>query len=476
MASLRNIPAMDELLEMSETQELQALYNREFVVRQLRMAVDDIRQELKLAKGEPSKAALKKQILSLLRDKISRADRGSLQRVVNGTGVVLHTNLGRAPLSERALENIMIMGRNYNNLEFDLEKGERGSRYQHVEELIKQLTGAEAALIVNNNAAAVLLSLTTLACGREAIVSRGQLIEIGGAFRIPDVMKQSGATLIEVGTTNKTYISDYAEAINEKTALLFSAHTSNYKIVGFCQEVGLNELVELGKEKNIPVVHDLGSGILADLGQWGLKDEPTVKACVMSGADLVTFSGDKLLGGPQAGIIAGKKEYINAMKKHQLTRALRVDKLNLAALEGTLLEYLSRDPLKNIPALRMLTASEDELLDRAEYLARLIRDVLETGDYIEAVRVVPVDDMVGGGAYPTYKIPGYGVEIVFAGDILEKISRRMRLMNPAFLSRKRDDKMLISVRTLLSGDEELIVTILRGALSAESGARKESGD
>lgn len=476
MASLRNIPAMDELLEMPETKDLQARYNREFVVGQLRLAVDDIRQELKLAKGEPSKDTLKSQILRHLMDKISQADRGSLQRVVNGTGVVLHTNLGRAPLGERALENLMIMGRNYNNLEFDLERGERGSRYQHVEELIKQLTGAEAALIVNNNAAAVMLCLTTLACGREVIVSRGQLIEIGGAFRIPDVMKQSGARLVEVGTTNKTYIGDYAEAINENTALLFSAHTSNYKIVGFCQEVALNELVTLGKAKNLPVVHDLGSGILADLGQWGLKDEPTVKACVASGADLVTFSGDKLLGGPQAGIIAGNCAYVNAMKRHQLTRALRVDKLNLAALEGTLLEYLSGDPLKSIPALKLLTASQAELRERAEFLAQLIRDDLETAEYIETVNVVPVDDMVGGGAYPTYKIDGYGLEIVFAGDILENLSRRMRLMNPGFLARKREDKMLISVRTLLGGDEELIVRMLRSALEAESRDRKESGD
>ncbi|NMC26632.1 MAG: L-seryl-tRNA(Sec) selenium transferase [Syntrophomonadaceae bacterium] len=476
MASLRNIPAMDELLEMPETRDLQTKYNREFVVGQLRLAVDDIRQELKLAKGEPGKAALRTGILARLRDRISQADRGSLQRVVNGTGVVLHTNLGRAPLGERALENLMIMGRNYNNLEFDLEKGQRGSRYQHVEELIKQLTGAEAALVVNNNAAAVLLCLTALACGREAIVSRGQLIEIGGAFRIPDVMKQSGAQLIEVGTTNKTYISDYVQAITENTGLLFSAHTSNYKIVGFCQEVGLDELVELGKAKNLPVVHDLGSGILADLGQWGLKDEPTVKACVASGADLVTFSGDKLLGGPQAGIIAGKRAYIEAMKKHQLTRALRVDKLNLAALEGTLLEYLSGEPLKRIPVLRLLTASVAELRDRAELLAGMIRAELHAGEYIEEVDVVPVDDMVGGGAYPTYKIDGYGLEIAFAGGILEAVSRRMRLMNPGFIARKREDKMLISVRTLLNGDEELVVTMLRSALEAESEARKESGD
>jgi len=298
-------------------QDLLGNYNREFIMDKLRRAVEESRQELRLNGRDSNKKELAAKILKRLDILIAAATQGTLQKVINGTGVVLHTNLGRAPLGQRALAYLNEIGQNYNNLEFNLENGERGSRYQHVEELLIALTGAEAGLVVNNNAAAVLLGLTALARDKEVIVSRGQLIEIGGAFRIPEVMKQSGARLVEVGTTNKTYISDYAQAINDDTALLFSAHTSNYKIIGFSEEVKLSDLAALGKERNIPVMHDLGSGILNDLGEWGLKDEPTVQASVASGADIISFSGDKLLGGPQAGIIVGKQKYITAMKKNQ---------------------------------------------------------------------------------------------------------------------------------------------------------------
>ena len=464
MINLRNIPAMDELLLLPQMQDLFKRYNREFVVGNLRQAVEETRQELRLIGGGDSKESLAARILYRLDKLISRADSGSLQKVINGTGVVLHTNLGRAPLGERALSNLNEMGRNYNNLEIDLETGERGSRYRHVEELLTTLTGAEAGMVVNNNAAAVLLGLTTLARGKEVIVSRGQLIEIGGAFRIPEVMKQSGAHLVEVGTTNKTYIADYAEAINEHTGLLFSAHTSNYKIVGFSEEVNLSELVALGKKRSIPVLHDLGSGILSDLGPWGLQDEPTVQASVASGADIITFSGDKLLGGPQAGIVVGKQKYIAAMKKNQLTRALRVDKLNIAALEGTLLEYLSGDPLQGIPVLNMLTAQKQELLDRAETLKADLEEKLLKSGRIMSIKVVKTDDMVGGGAYPTYKIPGYGVQIEFIEKDLEKVARQLRERTPALLTRKQEDKMLISIRTLLKGDAAILVDLLGCAL------------
>lgn len=476
MANLRNIPAIDELLVLPDVVMLLQKYNRDFVVNQVRAAVDAVRQELKQKNLASSAADLTGLILARLKVMVKQADRGSLQRMINGTGVVLHTNLGRAPLGERALENLHKIGKSYNNLELDLESGERGSRYQHVEELLKKLTGGEAALVVNNNAAAVLLSLTTLARGREVIVSRGQLIEIGGAFRIPDVMKMSGAQLVEVGTTNKTYITDYAGAINENTALLFSAHTSNYKIVGFSQEVSLSELVALGRERTLPVIHDLGSGILADLGEWGLKDEPTVQASVASGADIITFSGDKLLGGPQAGIIVGKKEYVEAMKKNQLTRALRVDKLNLAALEGTLLEYLTGNPLLGIPVLKMLTAREAELLSRAQELEGKMRQIPALMERTVSIQVVPTEDMVGGGAYPTYKIPGYGVEIAFTGIPLQSITGRLRKMDPALLTRKREDKMLISVRTLLEGEDALITGILLQALSDRDFDRTGPGE
>jgi L-seryl-tRNA(Ser) seleniumtransferase len=430
----------------------------------LRQAVEDIRQAIRQTEKEYRKEELTEQIMDRLEVLIITASKGTLQKVINGTGVVLHTNLGRAPLGDRALNYLNEMGKNYNNLEIDLENGERGSRYRHVEELLINLTGAEAGLVVNNNAAAVLLGLTSLARNKEVIVSRGQLIEIGGAFRIPEVMKASGARLIEVGSTNKTYISDYAEAITENTALLFSAHTSNYKIVGFTKEVMLSELVQLGKERNIPVMHDLGSGILKNMGEWGLKDEPTVGESAASGADIITFSGDKLLGGPQAGIIVGGKKYIDAMKRNQLTRALRVDKLIIAALEGTLLEYLSGNPLADIPILRMLTISPEELEEKAKGLRAKLEAKLGAADEIKTVNVIATEDMIGGGAYPTYKIPGYGVQIAFEGNLLEKITKKLRVMNPAVLTRKQEDKMLISMRTLLSEDESILVGLIERAL------------
>jgi L-seryl-tRNA(Ser) seleniumtransferase len=475
MINLRYIPAIDELLALPRVHDMFMQYNREYIVQNLRQAVDSVRQELRLTGREASKESLTQDIMDRLDVFIEKSGKGSLQKVINGTGVVLHTNLGRAPLGERALRYLNDMARNYNNLEMDLESGERGSRYQHVEELLTTLTKAEAGLVVNNNAAAVLLGLTSMARGREVIVSRGQLIEIGGAFRIPEVMKESGARLVEVGTTNKTYISDYAEAITEDAALLFSAHTSNYKIIGFTEEVKLSELVKLGQERNIPVLHDLGSGILTDLGDWGLKEEPTVRASVETGVDIITFSGDKLLGGPQAGIILGKQKYINAMKKHQLTRALRVDKLTIAALEGTMLEYLRGNPLEEIPVLSMLTATEDQLMERADRLRKELMAKLSEIGHKEKITVVKIEDMVGGGAYPTYKIPGYGVQIAFKGKQLESLAKKLREMSPALLTRKQEDKMLISVRTLLAGDGVWLVKLIVRALLAGVSRRVERG-
>ncbi len=464
MTNLRNIPAIDELLAIPRLDSYIERYQREFVVELLRQATDDIRQELRASGQEKSKEQLSLAILERMEHLLSSSVKGSLCRVINGTGVVLHTNLGRAPLGERAWEYMQAAAQKYNNLEFDLENGERGSRYWHVEDLLIRLTGAEAALVVNNNAAAVLLGLTTLAQGREVIVSRGQLIEIGGAFRIPEVMKASGACLVEVGTTNRTYLSDYRAAINESTALLFSAHTSNYKIVGFTAEAELKDLARLGQEKNIPVFHDLGSGILTDLGDWGLRDEPTVQASIKTGADVISFSGDKLLGGPQAGILVGKKKYIEQMKKNQLTRALRVDKLTIAALEGTLLEYLCGDPQQGIPVIQMLTMSPDHLLMKAEKLRDKLNEKLRLNEKISKLAVVPVEDMVGGGAYPSYRISGYGIQLAFEEQILEKVSKQLRLMSPALITRKQEDTMLISVRTLREGEDEELVQLLAQAL------------
>lgn len=462
MSSLRNIPSIDEMVEAKAVQDHLQRFNRDFVIANLRQAVDDVRQKLRSSGEESSREYLGACIATRLDELLLQANRGTLQKVINGTGVVLHTNLGRAPLGKRALVYLQDMARDYNNLEYDLESGERGSRYSHVGDLLVKLTGAEAGLVVNNNAAAVMLGLNTLAQGCEVIVSRGQLVEIGGAFRIPEVMKQSGARLIEVGTTNRTYISDYANAINENTALLFAAHTSNYKIVGFSAEVELGELVDLGRTRNIPVMQDLGSGILIDLSEWGLKEEPTVQASVNTGADLITFSGDKLLGGPQAGIIVGRKDYIEKMKKNHLTRALRVDKMTIAALEGTLLEYLSGDPLNNIPVLRMLVTEPEELASRAEALKEALQSALAE-EAVLAIKTTPTDDMVGGGAYPAYKLPGFAVQLFFAQRRLNTIAQTLRSMEPALVARIQEDSLLISLRTVDPRDDALVINMLAAA-------------
>ncbi len=460
MINLKKIPPIDEILRQEEIQQLISRYKRDFVVETTRTIVMETREELRLVTEEIDKNNIFTTIVDKIKLKTEKANAGTLQRVINGTGVVLHTNLGRAPLAERAIKYMQEIGGSYNNLEMDLDQGERGSRYYHVEDLLKRLTGAEAALVVNNNAAAVMLGLTTLAAGKEVIVSRGQLVEIGGAFRIPEVMKLSGARLMEVGTTNKTYVSDYAQAISEETALLFSAHTSNYQIIGFTAEVSMKELVSLGKENGLPVFMDLGSGILTSLDDSGLKGEPTVQECVQAGADIITFSGDKMLGGPQAGIIVGKKEYIEIMKKKQLLRALRVDKLILSALEGTLLEYLSGDPREKIPIIQMLTRSQEQMEEKAENLLLLLKARLKDNKALSSIKLILLEDMVGGGAYPNHKMPGAGVEIEFNNLSLEKAAGELRLKNPALVTRRQDNKMLISVRTLLPGDEEEIVEMV----------------
>ncbi|HEX3011616.1 MAG TPA: L-seryl-tRNA(Sec) selenium transferase [Syntrophomonadaceae bacterium] len=462
MGNLRNLPPVDEILLHENINDLLKVYNRHFVTEKVRQAINEIRNEVKNDNHDFDRAILTAMIHDRVKLLINHSCTGTLRKVINGTGVILHTNLGRSPLSKTALRYLTETALGYCNLEIDLATGERGSRYQHVEDLLIELTGAEAALVVNNNAAAVLLGLNTIADNREVIVSRGQLVEIGGSFRIPEVMKQSGAILNEVGTTNKTYISDFAEAINNNTALLFSAHPSNYRIVGFTEEVKLTELVQLGKEAGLPVMEDLGSGVLYDLEAWGLNAEPPVKHSVASGADIITFSGDKLLGGPQAGIIVGKKQFIDAMKKNQLTRALRVDKLTIAALEGTLLEYLKQSPAQEIPVLQMLTYTEETLQQRAGEVAGLLQIMADP--QIIHIEIIPVEDMVGGGAYPVHTLPGYAVKLNFKDNLLENISKELRLGNPAVLTRKNNDSLLISVRTLLPGDDVAMVKQIARAL------------
>jgi L-seryl-tRNA(Ser) seleniumtransferase len=393
---------------------------------------------------------------------VTHAVRPNLRPVINATGVVLHTNLGRSVLCRRSQEAVARASSGFTNLEFNLAAGKRGQRHALVEELLCRLTGAEAALAVNNNAAAVLLALSTLAAGREAIVSRGQLVEIGGSFRIPDVMRQSGAILVEVGCTNKTHRRDYREAVNERTALLLHVHMSNYRIVGFAQEVQVAELVNIGREYNLPVVSDLGSGSLVDLTRFGLPYEPTVQEMVTAGADVITFSGDKLLGGPQAGLVVGKRDYIERMRKHPLARAVRIDKLTLAALEATLREYLDPDvALEEIPTLRMLVRPIGELKAVAGELAARLSQALGGRAHVWVEEGI---SQVGGGAMPTAALLSALVCVECCDLGVNEVIRRLRLNEPPVIARAEKHALALDVRTIGTPEIPAVVTALQNAV------------
>ncbi|MGE5544890.1 MAG: L-seryl-tRNA(Sec) selenium transferase [Bacillota bacterium] len=465
MMGLQNLPSVDEVLKDARVREIENRCARDLVVQAVRDELGILREGIMNAGHQWNREEARERVVIRAIHRLEALRKGSLRRIINATGVVLHTNLGRAPLSPESSDYVARLAQGYTNLEMDLEEGKRGSRYQHLESMLQSLSGAEAALVVNNNAAAVLLVLNTLATGCEVVVSRGQLVEIGGSFRIPEIMALSGARLVEVGTTNKTYLSDFEQAVTEQTALFLAVHTSNYRIVGFTHEVALNELVDLGRRLGLPVVQDLGSGSLIDLSSWGLEAEPTVQECLQTGVDLVTFSGDKLLGGPQAGIIVGKKHLIDAMKRNHLLRALRVDKLTIAGLEATLSSYINGCPQNKIPVLRMLTRDPAELKELADGLARSIRDELQSWSEPPEVRVVEINDKVGGGAYPLQELPGYGVEMVFGFDPGQLV-HRLRIMEPALLPRIKEGAIIISVRTLQAGEEKLIPGLLRHGLEA----------
>jgi L-seryl-tRNA(Ser) seleniumtransferase len=387
----------------------------------------------------------------------------TLRPVVNGTGIIIHTNLGRSLLPEAAIERLTVLCRSYNNLEYDLEQGRRGSRYVHAEAILCELTGAEAALVVNNNAGAVFLTLNTLAQGKEVVVSRGQLVEIGGSFRIPDVMRSSGAILREVGTTNRTHLRDYEAAVGPETALLMKVHTSNYRIVGFTSEVPLQEMAALGREKGIPVMEDLGSGSFVDLSRFGFPGETTVQEALRAGADLVTFSGDKLLGGPQAGVVLGRKDLVARCKKNPLTRALRVDKMTLAALEVTLRLYRDeRESLAEIPTLRMITTPLEDLEKRAENLASLIREV-DTEGRLD-VKTRPGLSQVGGGSLPAYEFTSRVVSVRSVRMSAQATEVALRANNPPIIGRIESDEVLLDVRTLQPGDDLHIQDAFRSLL------------
>ncbi|HEU6437999.1 MAG TPA: L-seryl-tRNA(Sec) selenium transferase [Nitratidesulfovibrio sp.] len=411
-------------------------------------------------------AALSAQaLLPALAAHVLRAARPHFRRVLNATGVVIHTNLGRSLLAEEATATVAEACAHYSNLEFDLATGERGSRYSHVEELLCKVTGAEAGLVVNNNAAAVLLVLDTLCKGGEVVVSRGQLVEIGGSFRIPEVMEKSGAVLREVGATNRTHLRDYENAINEHTVALLKVHTSNYRITGFHKEVPLAELVALGRARNLPVIEDLGSGSFLDFSPWGLHGEPTVREVVADGADVVSFSGDKVLGGPQAGLIVGRREIIARIKRNPLNRALRIDKMTLAALEATLRLYLDPElARRKVPTLRMMTAPADELAKRARKMATRLRAAL--GD-AASIGLAPGMSRVGGGSFPERDLPTTLVSVAPAGCSATTLKERLLDVAPPALplvGRLEDDTFRLDPRTLDDTEFPLVTAALAQAL------------
>jgi len=454
---LRKIPAVDELLQTEALQQALVYHPRKLVVESTRQIVDERRQRILADPEGAAQVDLRPSHLAeLILDRLTTLSRHTLRPVVNASGIVIHTNLGRSLLPEEAVERLLLLARCYNNLEYDLDVGKRGSRYVHAEAILCEITGAEAALVVNNNAGAVLLVLNTLAQGKEVIVSRGQLVEIGGSFRIPDVMSGSGCILREVGCTNRTHLRDYEAAITDATALLMKVHSSNYRIVGFTAEVALEELVALGKRYGFPVVEDLGSGSFVDLTRFGLQREPTAQEAIQAGADVVTFSGDKLLGGPQAGIILGRKDLVGRCKKNPLTRALRVDKLTLAALEATLRLY--RDEalaFARIPTLRMIATPPEVLQARAQQLASQIQEV--DGDTQLHIEVQPGFSQVGGGSLPAQNLPTWTVAVHSSQDSTQHIEQRLRSATTPIIGRIESDRYLLDVRTLQEGDPALIV-------------------
>lgn len=460
----RSIPKVDVLLESQTIQEMIERYSRDSVMEAIRAEMDNLRAFIGGCDEEDKAQEQIALLVSHIGDAVEKMHTPNMKKVINGTGTILHTNLGRAPISREHMKKAFDIVTGYSNLEYNLEEGRRGERYSHFEKLLCKITGAEAAMAVNNNASSVLLILSSLAKGGEVIVSRGELIEIGGKFRIPDVMTQSGATLVEVGTTNKTHVSDYEENITEETKALLKVHTSNYKIVGFTESVGIDELMPIAKEHGIPVIEDLGSGVLIDLSKYGLTYEPTVQESVAKGADVVCFSGDKLFGGPQAGIIVGKKKYIDMMKKNQLTRALRIDKFTAAALELVLQEYLSEErAVQHIPVLRMITEPLDEVARRARSLARTIRST----DIPAKVDVVSCESQIGGGSLPMERIPSMAVAIRPKYESVAALEDQMRHLTVPMIPRTVNDTIMLDVRTIETEDFKLIAAELQELLGQE---------
>jgi len=454
---LQKIPAVDRLLNSPFLSEILPNYPRSLVLKAVHQVLAGVRNAIKSGHGFEEPLSLDR-ISHLVTEKLVLLNQPSLKPLINATGVVVHTNLGRSILAERVLSKFKPLAGGYSNLEYDLQRGERGSRYSHVEGILKELTGAEAGTVVNNNAAAVLVALDTLARGREVVVSRGQLVEIGGSFRIPEVMKRGGARMVEVGTTNKTHLRDYEEVIGPDTALLLKVHKSNYHLIGFTEDVETVELVTLAHKNNIAVMEDLGSGCFVDFSKYGLVKEPTVQEVLGQGVDLVTFSGDKLLGGPQAGIILGRKPLVEAIRKNQLSRALRIDKLTLLALEETLRIYRDESAaIKEIPTLQMILAPYDHLKNKARRLRRMIGK-LDSPNF--TLQLADGTSKVGGGALPLLVIPTCLLTLVPGRLSANTMERKLRDCDPPIISRVERDQVLLDVRTV----QESELKTLAGAI------------
>ena len=446
---LSQIPAINKILLLDEVKSLIQEYSEVGVKSAIKNYIDEIKQEI--LNEELHEVPSLEKIVEEVTQIVKSEDKNSLRRVINATGTILHTNLGRSLLSQKIKENIESVAFNYSNLEFDIDNKKRGSRYVHLIDIIKKLTGAEDVLVVNNNAAAVLLTLNTLVKDKEIVVSRGELVEIGGAFRIPEIIKLSGGTPVEVGTTNKTHLKDYENAITDNTGALLKVHTSNYKIVGFTKEVSNEEISYLARENELVSINDLGSGQFVDFSRFGLPYEPTVKEVLDSGIDIVTFSGDKLLGGPQAGIIVGKKEYIEQMKKNQLTRALRVDKMTLAALEATLKLYLDeKEALEHIPTLHMISLSKERLLGKADVFKTRLSDL----DF--NITIAEDKAEVGGGSYPASYLDSVVVKLEHPRLSATDIERRLLEVEIPIITRIKDNELIFDMRTLRTREFDLV--------------------
>lgn len=449
----RSIPKVDVLLENQDIVTLIENHHRDVVVDVIREEIDKLRNFIK---ENDDVNLIETKINNLIENiKISteKVYSYNIKKVINGTGTILHTNLGRAIISKKHADYLSEVVTSYSNLEYNLEEGKRGERYSHFEKLICKITGAEAAMAVNNNAAAVMLVLSSMAAEREVIVSRGELVEVGGKFRIPDVMKSSNAHLVEIGTTNKTHLEDYEDAISENTGAFLKVHTSNFKILGFTESVSIEELCKLGREKDIPVIEDIGSGVLIDLSKYGLEYEPTVQDSIKAGVDVVSFSGDKLLGGPQAGIIVGKKKYIDKMKKNPLTRAFRIDKFTATILEMIFHEYLNEeDAIKNIPVLSLITKDLKEIEKNTNDLFNKIEKLKDVAD----INVEDTLSQIGGGSLPAERIKSKSVTIMPKNISTQFLEAKLRAGKNPVVGRISEEKLIIDMRTVLEDEIDIL--------------------